>query len=955
MKGTQRYTTSAILVALLVVGLVGGVFIAGLKPKLGLDLSGGLSVVLTAPSHTSATKMDEAVIILNNRVNRLGVSGATISREGSNNITVDIANAKDPQQILKIIGETAVLEFRQVLAVFPAGSTETVTPAAQDFTTQTVTDADTSGNLYQLSAVPGAGTNLALTGDAVSGASAVVNTSSGGWSINLSLKSQYNKAWSDFTSKLACIPITNASNPPVTREIGIVLDQVVQSAPIVNSTVACGTGLTSTQITGTFSETDAKNLALVLQTGALPVSLKISTESEISATLGHQSLNAGLIAGALGLLLVLIYVALYYRSLGLQTWVGLMAFGGIIYALVVILSNTLGLSLSLAGIAGLIVSIGITTDSYVVFFERIKEEVHGAKTLRSSVDRGYKSALRTLFTADAITFFAAVILYILAVGDVKGFAFTLGMATALDVFLFMALTYPLAALLSRSRVLSKGHFLGMSTALEGTGQKGWLRKVYRSDFHIEFIGRRKMWLTISGAAVLISALALIPGIRGLHYGIDFKGGTQITAPIGNNVTVPEIKTAIANTGVQPQSVVIASQVGSKTRDAEVVTNNLTNNTTDQSKVVDALASVVGTNANKVSVDSVGASWGSQVTEKAIEALIVFLVVVVLYMSWRLETKMAGAGIIALLHDLIITAGVYAITGLQVTPDTVIAVLTILGYSLYDTVVVFDKIKENVILPSNAKKPYDQIANESMNQVFMRSINTSLTTLLPVGSLLFVGSFLLGADTLRELALALFVGIASGTYSSIFVATPLLSMFKEREPKYASLKAARLRKAKTDGAAAVVGGGGVAVATRTVTEVEDDVEGFVGDAGDDDKPVRRPAPRPGARPAPRPAPRPGGAAGAKRTGTGKPGGAAGATGAGGTPRPPRPRPATPPVDAPNGEPGAPAAPANGSVTASEATGEPSNGTPVKPKPAGPGPAKRPPQRKTTRAKRKKGRR
>jgi len=605
----------------------------------------------------------------------------------------------------------------------------------------------------------------------------------------------------------------------------------------------------------------------------------------------------------------------------------------------------------------------------VVFFERIKEEVHEAKTLRSSVDRGYKSALRTLFTADAITFFAAVILYVFAVSDVKGFAFTLGMATALDVFLFILLTYPLAAILARTQVFSKGRLLGMTTAFEGTGQTGWRRKVYRSDFHIDFVGRRKMWLAISGAAVLISILALVPGIRGLKYGIDFKGGTQFTVPVGKNLTVPQIKSAVQKAGVTPQQVVIASQIGSSVRNAEVETNNLTNNTTGEGKVIDALSSVAGVNANKVSVNSIGASWGSQITEKAVEGLIIFLVIVVLYMSWRLETKMAGAGIIALFHDLIITAGVYAITGLQVTPDTVIAILTILGYSLYDTVVVFDKIKENVVLPSNAKKPYDQIANDSMNQVFMRSINTSLTTLLPVGSLLFVGSFLLGADTLRELALALFVGIASGTYSSIFVATPLLSIFKENEPRYAALKAAHLRR--TAGlAGAASGSSAAAVAVEVDVEEEEAPR----------KPTtQRPGGRPGARPVRPGAGRPGGTA-ARRPPVAKPKPAAGEGAEGEVAKPaaakpaaakpsaakpaaarptPRPKPAAKADAGTNGEAATTSSSAgNGKAGGTEASGSSGNGAgsgtakPAARTPGGPQ-ARRPQPQRTTRAKRKKG--
>ena len=944
MKGTRRFVWSAALVGIVVVGLLITVFATGWKPKLGLDLSGGLSVTLSAPTHTSGDKVDEAVNILRNRVNALGVSNADVTREGNLNILVEIPNVKDPTSVLKIIGQTARLEFRQVQQIItngaPGYATLTATPCTTasgcdtdlHFTTGTVVDygiGQDSQTKYQLA-------TATLTGDAISGANAQVNTANGSWSVNLTFKSNFQATWTKFTSNLACI--TNTTS--VTRQIGITLDNLVQSAPIVNTDVACGTGISGgTSITGNFTQTQAKNLALVLQNGALPVKLTQQTEQLVSATLGAQSLRAGILAGALGLLLVMVYVAIYYRALGLQTWVGLIAFSALTYAIVVILGQAAGLTLTLAGIAGLIVSIGITTDSYVVFFERVKEEVHEAKTLRSSVDRGYKSAVRTLFTADSVTFFAALILYVLAIGSVRGFALTLGLATALDVALFLALTYPLAAILARTQVFGKGRFIGMTTALEGTGQTGILRKIYRSDFHIDFIRRRALWLGISGVIVAISLAALVPGIRGLHYGIDFKGGTQFTVPLTKNVSVPDFKAAVAKQGVVADTVQIARGVGSSTRQAEVETASLSVEKTGA--VQQALATLSGTPLNKVSVDSVGSTWGSEISNKAIRGLIVFLIVVILYMSWRLETKMAFSGIIALLHDLVITAGIYAITGLQVTPDTVIAILTILGYSLYDTVVVFDKIKENVVLPSNSKKPYDVIANESMNQVLMRSINTSLTTLLPVGSLLFVGSFLLGADTLRELALALFVGIASGTYSSIFVATPLLSIMKEREPRYSSLRSARARGPRL--AAAGAGGGTVALGGDPDAEEKPARRPPAKPAGDgdaDDQAAKQPpkqAPRPGARPAPRAAARPVGKPGAKPAPKAAP--------KAGSPAAPKPKPAAEAT-------GEPAATAGNGAEPPGAPAESGNGRPAG-RPAGGSQSSRAQPRKTNRAKRKKG--
>ncbi|HMC08490.1 MAG TPA: protein translocase subunit SecD, partial [Actinomycetota bacterium] len=475
MRGTRRFVVSILLVALVVVGLDGTLFLLGKKPRLGLDLQGGLSVVLTAPKGTRSDVLDETVNILRNRIDRAGVGEPQISREGGNNILIEIPGVRHPEELLKLVGQTAQLQFRRVQSVIapsdPGFATATV--STTDDPNQAVTYPGIDGNKYKLD-------KATLKGDAIGSASAVIDNN-GTWHVQLGFKGDASKTWQDFTGTLACDP---AGSP--TRQIGIVLDSQVQSAPQVSTNVVCHQGINTgtTDISGNFTEQKAKDLALVLNTGALPVKLEPSQVQAVSATLGRQSLRAGLLAGALGLLLVMLFVAVYYRSLGLQTWIGLLAFTGLIYGLVVLLGDTIGWNLTLAGIAGLIVSIGITTDSYIVFFERVKEEVHQGKTLRSSVDRGFHSALRTLFTADTVTFFAALILFILAIGSVRGFALTLGMATALDVALFLALTYPLAALLARSRLFSQGRFIGMRQALEGTGQRSLLRKVYRSEFNI---------------------------------------------------------------------------------------------------------------------------------------------------------------------------------------------------------------------------------------------------------------------------------------------------------------------------------------------------------------------------------------------------------------------------------------------------------------------------------------
>jgi preprotein translocase subunit SecF len=304
-------------------------------------------------------------------------------------------------------------------------------------------------------------------------------------------------------------------------------------------------------------------------------------------------------------------------------------------------------------------------------------------------------------------------------------------------------------------------------------------RLYRGEVSYDFVGHKRRWYAISGAILIISIVALL--VRGLNFSVDFKGGAVFTfsAP---SATQTQISDVVAHEDVQGAVVQqLTGKLGNKTW--RVQTNTLTSQETG--KVESALTSQVG--ATDMSTSFVGASWGGQITTKAVQALIAFLIVIVLYLSFAFEWKMAVAAFVALIHDLVIATGVYALTGFQVSPATVIGLLTILGYSLYDTVVVFDKVRENTAgLLGGARSTYSQAANLALNQTLVRSINTSVIALLPVAAILFVGGGLLGAGELKDLSLVLFVGMLSGTYSSIFIATPVLCDLKEREPQYQAL-------------------------------------------------------------------------------------------------------------------------------------------------------------------------
>jgi len=302
-------------------------------------------------------------------------------------------------------------------------------------------------------------------------------------------------------------------------------------------------------------------------------------------------------------------------------------------------------------------------------------------------------------------------------------------------------------------------------------------RLYHGEASIDIVGRRRLWFTLSAAVILISALGL--GLRGLDLGVEFEGGAVFQSRAGD-ASLVEVRETVAAQGVAEP---IARQLGNG--NIRVETTHISTEKAQQ--IQEAIAKKVGVPVSEVQTDVVGPAWGADVTRKALLSLAVFLTAVIIYLSFAFDWKMASAAIVALLHDLAITVGVYAMVGFSVTPATVIGLLTILGYSLYDTVVVFDKVNENTRgLAGSSRMSYSQAANLAVNQTLARSINTSVIALLPVGGILFVGAGLLGAGTLKDLALALFVGIAAGTYSSVFIATPFLARLKEREPQMQAL-------------------------------------------------------------------------------------------------------------------------------------------------------------------------
>lgn len=450
----RRLLASLLGILVVAFGSLAATLAAGNAPQLGLDLQGGASVVLQPPAGVDDPEvLDQAIEVIRNRVDALGVAEPEITRQGDA-VVVELPGVKDQQRALEVVGQTAELQFRPVLEVVgPEAEPPPLTPredAAPDAEVVLAGEQEGAGEppVYRLGPAGARGRDLA-------GAQARFATPT--WAVDLQFTSEGIVAF----NRMAAACFNGEPTCPL-RSAAIVLDGTVVSAPTIQTPEFQADQV---QITGDFGEAEAKDLALVLRFGSLPVQLEQQSVSTVSASLGRDSLRAGLIAGALGTALVLLYLVTYYRALGLVVALGLAVWAALQWSVISYLGVSQGLALSLAGVTGIVVSVGVTVDSYIVYYERLKDEVRSGRSMRSSVDRGFKRAFRTILAADTSAFIGAFLLWWLTVGPVRGFAFFLGLSTVLDLVVAYFFTRPLVAILGRRRAFTSARFLGVAAGL----------------------------------------------------------------------------------------------------------------------------------------------------------------------------------------------------------------------------------------------------------------------------------------------------------------------------------------------------------------------------------------------------------------------------------------------------------------------------------------------------------
>jgi SecD/SecF fusion protein len=861
-----------VLIGAILAALVGSLLLAipgspiHRKPTLGLDLQGGLEVVLKAvpPKGHQLTQEDlnRSRTIIEERINGLGVTEPDVRTQPPDQIVVQLAGVHDPAKAAALIGKTAQLQFfdwepsltgpsrglngqpqptpklydllqkvhGQAQKGTPEGyylfktitSTTKVPPkkAGGKPTTRTTTKhALVEGPIpqletvkkrfpggkvpenYEILAVP-ANTEAirekgvpawylvklppALTGEdlKLSGTRADFDTNKRQWVVLLNFTGKGSKKFEEITKaeyergrqRALLNPNGNDPNvvPTLAGQSAIVLDGVIQSKPYIDYTdKTLQDGISGGAEITTGERQSAKDLELVVQTGALPVNFEQIERTDVSATLGKDSLREAWHAAAVGLLLVAIFLLVVYRFLGLVAVFGLAIYGALYYAAILLF----GVTLTLPGFAGLILTIGVAADANVVIFERIKEEVRAGKSVRAAISAGYAKGFHTIVDANVVTAITALVLFAVATANVRGFALMLLIGTVISLVTAVAATRAMLGMLAGFRWFDNARLMGA----QGQQRGRWLQ--------IDFMGRRNLWFAISGTIVVVSVVAL--GVKGLNLGIDFKGGTQVSFATTQPVSLSDIRKQAADVGhadavVQGRGAAVS---GDEYRAFQMRMRSLTEG--QQNQLTRDLQQEA--HATKIGVKNVSASFGRQIARDAILAIIVSLILIVIYIAIRFEFKFALPVIVAMLHDIVITVGVYALVGREVSTATVAAVLTVLGYSIYDTIIIFDRIRENI--PLMRRSTFATIANVSLWETIRRSLATTFITLLPIVSLL-----ILGGDTLKDFAFALLVGILSGAYSSIFIAAPLLTMWKEREPDYARRKGTE-EAPESDGAGA----------------------------------------------------------------------------------------------------------------------------------------------------------
>ncbi len=695
--------------------------------NLGLDLKGGMHLVLKVENENMPADRREDVVlrameILRNRIDGLGVGETLLQRQGENEIIVQLPGITDRQKALDMIGRVAQLEFRMVNSDPNALKNALAGQVPAGFVLKTIKKEDNSPILIEEKA--------ALSGEVVKNARVDFDSSGFGEpKISLEFNDKGAKAFAELTKK------------NVGERLAIVLDNEVLSAPNIREAILGGTA----EISGMFKFEEASMLALALRSGSLPAPMRVEEERTIGPLLGQDSIKAGINAIVLGLGGVFIFMGIYYLFAGvvadLALGLNLLIIVGFMGFLNAMLPNA-PVTLTLPGIAGILLTLGMAVDANVLINERIREELGNGRPLSAAISNGYNRAFTAIFDSNFTTLIAAFMLYQFGSGPIKGFAVTLTIGLVASLFTALTVTRTIFEICLSSKFLKSLPMLQ-----------------FFKDTKIDFISKRFIFYTLSLAVIGLSVFSLITKSKTM-YGIDFAGGQVQEYRFTSVVGADKVRTLLKEAGIADA---VIQQIANAPENIIIRTNEDT-----YDKVNAAFKEkLAGNSFDVLRVEKVGPVVGKTLRTRATWAIILALGGILLYVGFRFKHfDFAVAGVIALLHDVFIAAGLLVFMGRQIDLLVVTALLTIAGYSINDTIVIYDRVREN--MAKNRKMELKDIINLSVNQTLGRTILTSSVTLLTVVSLYFFGG-----EVLNTFALCLLVGFVSGVYSTIFIASPLV--------------------------------------------------------------------------------------------------------------------------------------------------------------------------------------
>jgi len=685
------------------------------KIKLGLDLQGGIHLTLRVdtsklPENAKFDAVSRAIEIIRNRIDQFGVAEPSIQAEGLDRIVVQLPGLTDRQRALELVGKTALLEFK-IVSDDSAALREAVagkTPAGY----QLYKSEDGSDLLLEKETV--------LTGKYITNAK-VDFGQYGEPVVSLEFNSEGGKSFSD---------ITGAN---VGRRLAIVLDDKVQSAPVINERIPSGRA----QISGRFTADQAGDLAITLRAGALPAPIIVEDDKTVGPQLGKDSIQQGIRAALIGFILVVAFMAVYYL-LG-----GLIANFALFLNILIILAalSYFHATLTLPGIAGIVLTIGMAVDANVLIFERIREEQALGKPMAGALMAGYHKAFATILDSNLTTLITAAILYFMGSGPVKGFALTLSVGLLASMFTAVFVTRAIFDL-----ILAKG-------GLKSLKMLHFLRK----PPSIDYLKVRKICYLLS--TIVIVAGLVVFAMRGSKmFGVDFSGGTLLEYRFANSVGVDKVRKSLNEVG-------LGTSIIQKVGDTNQIIIRAPLNT--DKAIGDVIKKDFSDNpAELLRAENVGPIVGKELRVKALWAVVLSLLGIWIYVIWRFDFKFAFGAILSLLHDALITIACVAMAGREISVPVLAAVLTVLGYSINDTIVIFDRIREH--RRTGVKETFEQAINTSINQCMARTILTTLTVVLVVTSLYFFGG-----EVINDFAFTMLVGVITGTYSTVYIAAPVL--------------------------------------------------------------------------------------------------------------------------------------------------------------------------------------